>query len=362
MTKKDQILLPNGIISFPAFLPDGTRGVVRALGSDDLNAIGTQALVMNTFHLMQKPGSSTIQSLGGLHKMSAWKKPIMTDSGGFQAYSVIRNNPKNGNLSDKGISFRPEGSKRKYQLTPEKSIQLQMNYGADILVCLDDCTHVDDAPSQQETSVNRTLNWAKKCKSEFVRLLDAKKIDGDSMPKLFAVIQGGGDKELRELCANELLEIGFDGYGFGGWPLDSEGKLLDDILGYTRSLIPEEFSMHALGVGHPEYVLRCFQMGYEMFDSALPTRDARRGRLYLFKDPESLVGDWFGRIYINDLKHIKSALPISEFCDCYTCQNYSRGYLHHLFKINDHLFYRLTTIHNLRFMSILENRMRESNA
>ena len=236
MTKKAWLDLPNGKINFPAFLPDGTRGVVRALGSDDLEGTRTQALVMNTFHLMQKPGSSTIQSLGGLHKMSAWKKPIMTDSGGFQAYSVIRNNPKNGNLSDKGITFKPEGSQRKYQLTPEKTIQLQMNYGADILVCLDDCTHVDDDPQQQEISVNRTLNWAKKCKSEFVRLLDAKKIDGHSQPKLFAVVQGGGDKDLRKLCAEELLDIGFDGYGFGGWPLGSDGKLLDDIS--TRNLCP----------------------------------------------------------------------------------------------------------------------------
>ncbi len=361
MTKKGWLKLPNGKINFPAFLPDGTRGVVRALGADDLETVGTQALVMNTFHLMQKPGSSTVQALGGLHKMSAWKKPIMTDSGGFQAYSVIRTNSKNGSLTDKGISFKPEGSQRKYQLTPEKSIQLQINYGADIVVCLDDCTHVDDDASQQETSVKRTITWAKKSRQEFDKLLDEKNLEGDTAPKLFGVVQGGGDKDLRKQCAEELLEIGFDGYGFGGWPLDSKGSLLEDILGYTRSLIPSKLPVHALGVGHPEYVLRCHELGYEMFDSALPTRDARRGRLYTFNDSAGLFGDWFSYLYIYDLKHIKSALPISEHCDCYTCQNYSRGYLYHLFKINDHLFHRLTTLHNLRFMSMLEDRMRLSN-
>lgn len=362
MTKKSWLDLPHGRINFPAFLPDGTRGVVRALGADDLISVGTQAVVMNTFHLMQKPGSSTIQALGGLHKMSAWNKPIMTDSGGFQAYSVIRSSPKNGSLTEKGISFKPEGSQRKYQLTPEKSVQLQINYGADIVVCLDDCTHVDDDPALQEISVNRTLAWAKKCRLEFDRLLDEKRLVNDSAPKLFAVVQGGGDKDLRKHCADELLDIGFEGFGYGGWPLDSNGKLLDEILGYTRSLIPNEFPMHALGVGHPEYVARCHEMGYEMFDSALPTRDARRGRLYTFNDSAGLFGDWFSYLYINDLKHIKSSIPISEHCDCYTCQNFTRGYLHHLFKINDHLFYRLTTIHNLRFMSLLENRMRTNNA
>lgn len=361
MINKKFLELPNGKINFPAFLPDGTRGVVRALGADDLERTYTQALVMNTFHLMQKPGSSTIQSLGGLHKMSGWKKPIMTDSGGFQAYSIIRNNSKNGSLTDKGITFKPEGSQRKYQLTPEKSIQLQINYGADIVVCLDDCTHVDDDADKQELSVKRTISWAKKSKKEFSRLLEAKKLEGVSAPKLFAVIQGGGDLNLRKQCAEELLEIGFDGYGFGGWPLDSNGKLLEEVLGYTRNLIPLEFPMHALGVGHPEYVLRCHELNYQMFDSALPTRDARRGRLSTFSDAEGLNGKWFKYLYINDLKHIKASIPISDYCDCYTCQNYSRGYLHHLFKINDHLFYRLSTIHNLRFMSLLEERMRILN-
>jgi queuine tRNA-ribosyltransferase len=335
-------------------------GVVRALDAQDLNNTQVQAVVMNTYHLMQRPGSSTIQSLGGLHKMSGWDKPIITDSGGFQAYSLIRENPKNGSLNNKGISFRREGDGRKFQLTPEKTVQLQINYGADVVICLDEPTHVDEDSEAQKGAVDRTVAWAKRCKDEFERLIDGKGLDADKRPKLFAVVQGGGSMQLRKQCAEQLLEIEFDGYGYGGWPLDKEGNLLTDILAYTRELIPAEFYMHALGVGHPENVTACAALGYELFDSALPTRDARRGRLYTFTTPEGLTGKWFKYLYVNDEEHVKNANPISEHCDCLTCGSYSRGYLHHLFKINDHLFHRLATLHNLRFMTQLEARLRVS--
>ncbi len=358
MARLNQLVLPHGTLQLPAFLPDGTLGVVRAVDAADLHTAGTQALVMNTFHLMQKPGSSTIQALGGLHQMSAWEAPIITDSGGFQAYSVVRENPKNGSLTDKGINFRPEGSKRKFLLTPEKTIQLQMSYAADVVICLDDCTHVEDSRETQQTAVERTVAWAARCKAEYEKLVAEKDLPSEEIPKIFAVVQGGGDLDLRKRCADALLEIGFDGYGFGGWPLDGDGNLLEDILGYTRELIPPQFPMHALGVGHPEYILACHKLGYEMFDSALPTRDARRGRLYTFTAEAGLHGNWFQFVYIQDDKYIKDTNPISPHCDCPTCQKYSLGYLHHLFKINETLFYRLATLHNLRFMVQLENRMR----
>jgi len=169
-----EIKLRNGTLQTPVFLPDATLGVVRSVDATDLEACGVEAVVMNTFHLMQRPGSSTIQSLGGVHNMSGWKGPIMTDSGGFQAYSLIRQNPKNGQIHDKGITFQPEGSNRKYLLTPEKTIQLQMSYGSDILVCLDDCTHVDENYAEQKTAVDRTIAWAKKCRREFDNLIEQK--------------------------------------------------------------------------------------------------------------------------------------------------------------------------------------------
>ncbi|MFO7537991.1 MAG: tRNA guanosine(34) transglycosylase Tgt [Chloroflexota bacterium] len=353
--------LPHGSIDLPAFLPDGTQGVVRAVDAQDLQGIGLQAVQMNVYHLMQRPGSSTIQALGGLHAMSGWPGPIFTDSGGFQVYSLIRQNPKSGSISNKGATFRLDDSKRKYNFTPEKSIQLQLSYGADMVICLDDCTHADDPLAVQEESVQRTIEWAGRCRTEFDRLLAEKGMSAAERPKLMAVVQGGRSEELRRRCADALLAIGFDAYGYGGWPLDSDNNLLLDVLGLTRSLIPADYPMHALGVGHPPGVQQCVALGYTLFDSTMPTRDGRHGRLYTFAaDPaQPLRGDWFKYLYVKDDKHIKEKRPLSEFCDCHTCRHYTLGYLHHLYKINDNLYPRLATIHNLRFMMQLMKNLRE---
>lgn len=360
-----QIDLPHGQLRLPAFLPDGTVGVVRSLDARDLAQCGTQAVMMNTFHLMQRPGSSTVQALGGLHRMSGWQGPIFTDSGGFQAYSLIRQNSSYGQLGDRGISFRRDGASRKFNLSPEKTVQLQLGYGADVVFCLDDCTHVDDLATEQLVSVERTINWARRGKREFQRIVEQKGIEPERRPLLFAVVQGGGSRELRRRCAEELLDIGFDGFGYGGWPLDGQGNLLLDIIAYTRELVPDEFPLHGLGIGHPANVARCAQVGYVLFDSAMPTRDARHSRLYVFNvdpnqstDESALLGDWFSYIRIQDKKHIKDAQPVSSFCDCLCCANYSRGYLRHLFKIGDGLYQRLATIHNLRFMNQLMDNLR----
>jgi queuine tRNA-ribosyltransferase len=359
----DHLDLPHGRFDFPVFLPDATLGVVRSADATDLLNSQIQGLVMNTFHLMQKPGSSIVGALGGLHRMSGWQRPIVTDSGGFQAYSLIRQNAKFGSMNEKGISFLPEGSTRKYQLTPEKSVQLQLSFGTDVVICLDDCTHVDDPIEEQRLSVHRTIAWARRCKTEYTRLMEQKHLEENQRPLLFAVIQGGGIKDLRKECAEALLEVGFDGYGYGGWPLDGEGHLVTEMVAYTRELIPEQFPLHALGVGHPYNLLACYEMGYGIFDCAMPTRDARHGRLYTFKQPASapqagLSGEWLSYIYINDERHIRANQPISPYCDCLLCRNYSAGYLHHLFKVGDSLFFRLASLHNLRFMTQLTERIR----
>ncbi len=360
MIKKLQ--LPHGTLDLPAFLPDGTRGVVRAIDAADLENCHIQAMQMNVFHLMQRPGSSTIQALGGLHQMSSWSGPLFTDSGGFQVYSLIRQNPRFGSINDKGATFQTPESSRKFKLTPEKSVQLQMAYGADVVICFDDCTHVDDSEAEQLLSVQRTINWAKRCKDEYNRLCSEKQLSDSQKPRLIAVVQGGDSFDLRRRCAEALLEIGFDGYGYGGWPLDSQGRLLEEVLRFTRELIPREFTFHALGVGHPENVLTCVKFGYELFDSTMPTRDARNGRLYSFtRAPQrkNFSGDdWFQFLYIKDKKHIKSNTPISAYCDCLCCSRYSTGYLHHLYTLNDHLYARLATMHNLRFMTLLMSALR----
>lgn len=354
------LALPSGTLHLPTFLPDATRGFVRAVDSQDLEQCGIQGLVMNTFHLMQAPGSSTVQALGGLHTMSGWTHPIVTDSGGFQIYSLIHQNPKFGSINHKGANFHiGEGREvRKYNLTPEKSIQLQLGYGSDIVICLDDCTHVDAPYEDQKASVQRTIDWARRSRSEYDLITGERGLAEGQKPLLFGVIQGGGYPELRRRCAEALLEIGFDGFGYGGWPLDNEGQLLVDMLIYTRELVPKELPMHALGVAHPDNVLECSLMGYEMCDGAMPTRDARHARLYAFQvDPASpktrLVGEWFHFVYCLDDKYIKADGPVSPYCDCLLCKRYSLGYLRHLFKSGDSLALRLATMHNLRFMTQL---------
>jgi queuine tRNA-ribosyltransferase len=352
--------LPRGRLQLPVFLPDATRGVVRAMDSADLLRCGVQGLQMNVFHLMQKPGSSTIKALGGLHKLLGWRRPIVTDSGGFQVYSLVRQNPKYGQLTEKGMLFRPDGSRR-INLTPEKSIQLQVGYGADVVICLDDCTHADEPPLAQLEAVERTIKWARRCKAEFERQVEQRQLAPDVTPLLLAVVQGGSDRDLRRRCAAELLEIGFDGFGLGGWPLDSAGNLLVETIAYVRELIPSGVPMHALGIGQPASVVACARMGYDLFDSTMPTRDARHGRLYAFtSDPASnrLLGDWYTYLYIADSQYIRADSPISPYCDCLCCADYSLAYLHHLFKINDPSFYRLATAHNLRFMMQLMARLR----
>ncbi|MEJ2747663.1 MAG: tRNA guanosine(34) transglycosylase Tgt [Anaerolineae bacterium] len=356
-----QLILPHGTIDLPAFLPDGTQGVVRSIDAADLRRSRVQAVQMNAYHLMQRPGSSTVRALGGLHQMAGWDGPIFTDSGGFQVYSLIRQNSQNGSISDKGATFRIES--RKFNFTPEKSIQLQMSYGSDVIICLDDCTHADDDYAVQAESVRRTVAWARRCRTEFDRLVVEKQLGDRERPSLIAVIQGGRSSDLRRQCADELLEIGFDGYGYGGWPLDADGNLVTDALAYTRELVPPQFTVHALGVGHPQNVVDCAAMGYNLFDSTMPTRDARHGRLYAFSQPPSSISfqstDWFHYVYAKDKKHIKDSQPLSSYCDCHTCTHFSLGYLHHLYKLNDNLYARLATIHNLRFMTMLLERLRE---
>jgi len=367
VVRKTSLELTNGKVNLPVFLPDATYGVVRTVDARDLEGVGIEALVMNTFHLTQKPGSSTIQALGGLHKMSGWQRPIITDSGGFQAYSLIRQNARYGSINDRGILFYPEGSSRKFQLSPQKAVQLQMGYGADIVICLDDCTHVDEDEAAQHLSVERTIAWARLSKAEYLKLATQKEQSGQPRPLLFAVVQGGGFKDLRKRCAEALLEIGFDGYGFGGWPLDGENQLLTDIIGYTRQLIPAEFPMHALGIGHPLNIHSSYELGYDLFDSAMPTRDARHGRLYTFTNPSTpgatgLKGAWFAYQYVDNPRSMRSSQPVSPYCNCPCCRDYPLGYLYHLFKQGDPLFMRLATLHNLRFMVQLTERIREQVA
>jgi queuine tRNA-ribosyltransferase len=356
--------LPAALGPGPHFMPDATYGVVRATGPDDLERAGVRIVMTNAFHLMIRPGITTVRALGGVKSLLGWNGVVATDSGGFQAFSLIRQNSRYGRIDAHGLTVIPEGATDRISLTPEKAVQNQLRLGGDILFCLDDCTHPSDPADQQELSVRRTIAWARDCKEAFVHGLAQRRTDLDApdRPRLFGVIQGGRSPELRRACAEALLEIGFDGYGFGGWPIDEDGELLRDMLQLTRELVPRPFPMHALGVGHPGSVAACSRMGYDLFDSALPTRDARRGRLYAFRsvDPDLRRDpkEWLETVYIQDERHMKDDRPLSEGCTGPCCTRHSRGYLHHLHRIEDALYLRLATLHNLAFMRRLTDLLR----
>jgi queuine tRNA-ribosyltransferase len=277
--------------------------------------------------------------------------------------SMIRENPRYGTVSKRGIHFTDiDGDRKKVLFTPEKSIRLQFDLGTDLVVCLDDCPSPDASPGEVDQAVARTIGWARRCKGEFERLLEIHGLGDDQGPFLFGVIQGGYDRAQRQRCAEALLSLGFDGFGFGGWPLTLEGELAEETLAFTAALVPEELPRFALGLGRPEHIVRCYQMGWRLFDCVLPTRDARHGRLYVysasrFDDVDLLAPEFYHFVYVRDDKHKRQKGPISLACDCPCCRDYALGYLHHLFEIGDPLGLRLATLHNLRFYTQLLERI-----
>jgi queuine tRNA-ribosyltransferase len=270
---------------------------------------------------------------------------------------MIGENPRYGRVTDRGIHFTDiDGGGRKVLFTPERSIRQQFDLGSDLVVCLDDCPRAGATPEEVAASVRRTVHWAERCREEFDRQIKTRRLEGDDRPLLFGVVQGGYDPALREECARGLLPLGFDGYGFGGWPLDPEGNLADGILAHTAGLVPEELPRFALGVGKPEHIARCYGLGWRIFDCVLPTRDARHGRLYVYDagGPGAIdAGPFYHHVYVRDEKHKRQAGPVSEACDCPCCRHYSLAYLHHLFDVGDPLGLRLATLHNLRFYTRL---------
>ncbi len=353
-------------MKLPIYFPDATRGVVRGLDSEDLHEVGIEGLVVNTYHLLSHPGISVLKAAEGLKNLMNWHGWVISDSGGFQMLSLIYQNQLNGKVNKDGIVFYRDtkGKKRRIEFTPEKSIQTQFAIGSDVMFCLDDCPPVKAGPKEYEASVTRTVSWAERCKDEYLSQVKLKRLNEQSRPKLFAVIQGGNDKRLRQSCAESLLKIGFDGYGFGGWPLDRDGNYDFEILRYTARLTPDELPRFGLGIGNPQAIIDCFKLGYTMFDCVLPTRDARHQRLYVFNhDPNQgdlLAGNGHVKyLHIMQEKYVRDTRPISQWCDCHTCKRYSRAYLRHLFEIEDSLAGRLATLHNLRTYTTLIEKLRK---
>lgn len=342
-----------GIWAVPTFLPDATRAGVRGVSAEDLRGIGIEGLVVNAFHLLRRPGARVVQGAGGVHRFMGWNGPILSDSGGFQVWSLIRQDPARGVIRDNEVIFREPSTGEKWNLTPERVIGIQFQLGSDVLVCLDDCTSPEDPEAEQERSVERTVRWARRCRDEFDRRV-ARMPAGDR-PLLFAVVQGGASERLRRQCASELAAIGFDGYGFGGWPLGEDGSLMTDALGWVAASLPAAAPKHALGLGRPDHVVSAHALGYSIFDCALPTRDARHGRLYTFRagwgQRRPAPGDpFYAAIRVHDARYRVEHELLEDGCDCPLCgAGLTRAYLHHLFKVGDAAAERYATLHNLRF-------------
>ena len=348
-------------LKLPIFFPDATRGVIRSVDSDDLKNAKVEGLVVNTYHLLSRPGPTVLDSFGGIKPFMNFKGGIISDSGGFQIFSLIHRNPSLGKITKDGVTFHldTKGGRKKYMISPEKAIQIQSKINSDIMIVLDYFTPFDADDDETKKSVDYTIEWAKRCKDEFNKICDTKGYTEETRPMLFGVVQGGTNKKERERCITELEKIGFDGYGLGGWTFTKDGKLDMDIIEFVADIMPNNKFKYGLGIGNPQAIVDSVAMGYNIFDCVLPTRDARHKRLYVFnKNPSSIKNifeesNWYEYLDVTKEKYVRDDSPISEYCDCYTCKNYSKGYINHLFKIEDFLAGRLSTIHNLRMYTKL---------
>jgi len=321
--RRGQLIFQRGVVDTPAFMPVGTYGTVKGMTPEELDATGAQICLGNTFHLMLRPGTEIIRKHGDLHDFMHWHKPILTDSGGFQVFSLgeLRK------ITEEGVKFRSPLNGEKIMLTPERSMEVQRDLGSDIVMIFDECTPYPATEPQARKSMELSLRWAKRSKDAH----------GDNPSALFGIIQGGMYPHLRDISLQGLEEIGFDGYAIGGLSVGEPKADMINILNHTTDKMPAQKPRYLMGVGKPEDIVEAVRRGVDMFDCVMPTRNARNGHLF--------VSD--GVVKIRNAKHKDDTSPLDKECDCYTCKNYSRAYLHHLDRCNEILGARLNTIHNL---------------
>ena len=320
-----EIITAHGIINTPAFMPVGTYGAVKSISPKELESNNFEIILGNTFHLWLRPGMDVISKHHGLHKFINWDRPILTDSGGFQVWSL----GKMRKITQKGVTFRSPINGDKCFMGPEKSMEIQKILNSDIAMIFDECTPYPATFEEAEKSMKLSLEWAYRSKSEFQKTPNA----------LFGIIQGGMFKDLRLASINELIKIDFDGYAIGGLSVGEPKEEMNKIVEFIAPKMPKDKPRYLMGVGTPEDLVFSIGHGVDMFDCVMPTRNARNGWLF------SRHGD----IKIKNAKYKDDLMPIDPDCDCYTCQNFSRSYLHHLFKIGEMLGSRLNTLHNLFF-------------
>lgn len=348
-------------IPLPVFFPDATRAVIKTLDTGDIKNTNTPGILVNTWHLYSGLGKQVIKNHKGIRGFMKWKGGVISDSGGFQVASIAKRESKHKAVNNAGVSFKIS-AKKKILFTPEESIRFQMVLKPDMLVVLDDFTEQNSSRHEAEETVERTIYWAKRCKEEFEKICRQQKLTNRNRPYLIAVVQGGDYLDLRKECTKRLVEIGFDGLGYGGWPITKEGEFNYEAATVIAENTPDNYFLYGLGIGKPEEIVGCVDLGYTIFDCVLPTRDARHRRLYVFNSENISEIDVrkpkFYSYYTPDKeKHYQDTRPVSACCDCLLCKDYSRSYLAHLFRIEEMTAGRLATIHNLRFYSMLMEKL-----
>ncbi|MDI0265979.1 tRNA guanosine(34) transglycosylase Tgt [Clostridioides difficile] len=328
---------PHGIIETPIFMPVGTQATVKSMTPEELKEIGSQIILSNTYHLYMRPGHELIKRAGGLHKFMNWDKPILTDSGGFQVFSLgpLRK------IKEEGVEFRSHLDGSKHFLTPEKAMEIQNALGSDIMMAFDECAPYPADREYVKNSLERTTRWLKRCKDAH---------NNTDKQALFGIIQGGMYKDLREQSAKEITRIDLPGYAIGGLSVGEPKPLMYDVLEHTTPFMPKDKPRYLMGVGSPDDLVEGVIRGVDMFDCVLPTRIARNGTAMTSQ----------GKVVVRNATYAEDFTPLDPECDCYACKNYSRAYIRHLIKANEILGARLITTHNLHFLLNLMKQIRQA--
>ena len=331
-----KIHTPHGLFDTPMFMPVGTQASVKSVSPEELKDMGAGVILSNTYHLFLRPGEDLVKEAGGLHKFMNWDQAILTDSGGFQVFSLgdLRK------ITEEGVTFRSHIDGSKKFLSPEVATKIQMDLGADIIMAFDECVPYPADHDYTKQSTQRTTRWAKRCKDTLTRTDQG----------LFGIVQGGMYKDLRTMSVNDLKEMDFPGYAIGGLSVGEPKDLMYEILEHTVCQLPKDKPRYLMGVGTPDCLVEGVERGIDMFDCVFPTRVARNGTAMT----------WTGRLVIKNSEYTRDFRPIDEQCGCYACRNYSRAYIRHLVRVNEIFGLRLMTIHNLYFLLDFMRKMRES--
>lgn len=339
-----KLVTAHGEIQTPVFMPVGTQGTVKAISTEELKGLGAEIILGNAYHLYLRPGLDVIKKAGGLHKFMGWDRPILTDSGGYQIFSLATLRK----LSDEGAEFSSHIDGSKHFITPEKAIDIQRILGSDIMMILDECVHYPAARDYVEQSLGLTTRWARRSKSFFAQ--NAPRTTHNDRQLLFGIVQGSTYLDLRKKSVEELLSIGFDGYAIGGVSVGEPENLIHEVAAYTASLLPQDKARYLMGLGTPPDIVEAISNGVDMFDCVVPTRNGRNGQAFT----------WDGDLQLRNAEYKEDFRPIDAVCECFSCRNHTRSYIRHLFNTEELLGLRLVSLHNLHFYVKLIRLSREA--